>query len=55
MSAGDAESTAMMAVPTAQSSLRLDYAAITDVGPVRKDNQDSGYAGPHLLDDPLVS
>ena len=25
------------------------YAAISDVGRVRKDNQDSGYAGPHLL------
>jgi PPM family protein phosphatase len=29
--------------------VRLDYAAITDVGRFRKDNQDSGYAGPHLL------
>jgi protein phosphatase len=29
--------------------VRLDYAAISDVGRVRKDNQDSGYAGPHLL------
>src|SRR4051794_37548685 len=29
--------------------LRLDFAAISDVGRVRKDNQDSGYAGPHLL------
>ena len=29
--------------------MRLDYAAISDVGRVRKDNQDSGYAGPHLL------
>ncbi|WP_372734419.1 PP2C family serine/threonine-protein phosphatase [Nocardioides sp.] len=29
--------------------MRLDYSAISDVGRVRKDNQDSGYAGPHLL------
>jgi len=30
-------------------TLRLDYAALSDVGRVRKDNQDSGYAGPWLL------
>ena len=29
--------------------LRLRYTAMSDVGRVRKDNQDSGYAGPHLL------
>ena len=29
--------------------LRLQYAALFDVGRVRKDNQDSGYAGPWLL------
>jgi protein phosphatase len=29
--------------------VRLDYAAISDVGRVRKDNQDSGYAGPWAL------
>jgi PPM family protein phosphatase len=29
--------------------VRLRYAALSDVGRVRKDNQDSGYAGPHLL------
>ena len=29
--------------------MRLDYSAISDVGRVRKDNQDSGYAGAHLL------
>jgi protein phosphatase len=29
--------------------LRLHFAAISDVGRVRKDNQDSGYAGPWLL------
>ncbi len=30
-------------------NLSLRYAALSDVGRVRKDNQDSGYAGPHLL------
>jgi serine/threonine protein phosphatase PrpC len=30
-------------------SLSLRYAALTDVGPTRKHNQDSGYAGHHLL------
>jgi protein phosphatase len=30
-------------------AFRLRYAAISDVGRVRKDNQDSGYAGPWLL------
>ena len=29
--------------------MKLDYSAISDVGRVRKDNQDSGYAGVHLL------
>ncbi len=29
--------------------MHLDFAAISDVGRVRKDNQDSGYAGPWLL------
>jgi protein phosphatase len=29
--------------------LRLSYAAISDVGRVRKDNQDSGYVGPWLI------
>jgi len=29
--------------------VRLDYSAISDVGRVRKDNQDSGYVGPHLI------
>ena len=29
--------------------MRLHYAAISDVGRVRKDNQDSGYAGPWFL------
>ena len=29
--------------------MRLRYAALSDVGRVRKDNQDSGYARPHLL------
>lgn len=31
------------------SSLRLHHAAVSDVGRVRKENQDSGYAGPWLL------
>jgi len=30
-------------------ALRLRYTALSDVGRVRKDNQDSGYAGPHFL------
>ncbi len=29
--------------------MRLRYTALSDVGRVRRDNQDSGYAGPHLL------
>jgi serine/threonine protein phosphatase PrpC len=29
--------------------VKLDFSAISDVGRVRKDNQDSGYAGPRLL------
>src|SRR5512132_3041704 len=29
--------------------IALDYAARSDVGLVRQNNQDSGYAGPHLL------
>lgn len=29
--------------------LGLRYSALSDLGPVRKDNQDSGYAGPNLL------
>ena len=29
--------------------LRLEYGAVSDVGRVRRDNQDSGYAGPWLL------
>ncbi|MCL8026742.1 PP2C family protein-serine/threonine phosphatase [Nocardioides bruguierae] len=32
-----------------RTDLRLHWSAISDVGRVRKDNQDSGYAGPHLL------
>lgn len=30
-------------------SLSLRFAATSDVGRVRKDNQDSGYVGPHLI------
>jgi len=29
--------------------VKLHFAALSDVGRVRRDNQDSGYAGPHLL------
>src|SRR5689334_5878932 len=29
--------------------LSLRYAALSDVGRVRRDNQDSGYVGPHLI------
>ncbi len=36
-------------VPEAERALRLDFSAISDVGRVRRDNQDSGYAGPWLL------
>lgn len=34
---------------TGTSRLRWRYSALSDLGPVRKNNQDSGYAGPHLL------
>lgn len=34
---------------TSTARLRLQFAALSDVGRVRKDNQDSGYAGPWLL------
>ena len=37
----------MSDAPTAD--LRLRFSALSDVGRVRKDNQDSGYAGPWLL------
>jgi protein phosphatase len=33
----------------ADDPMHLDYAAISDVGRFRKDNQDSGYVGPWLL------
>jgi serine/threonine protein phosphatase PrpC len=35
--------------PTTPAPLRLRYAALSDVGRVRKDNQDSGFASEHLL------
>ena len=35
--------------PAAQPLLQLDGYAVSDVGRVRKDNQDSGYSGPWLL------
>ncbi|MGH3364473.1 MAG: PP2C family protein-serine/threonine phosphatase, partial [Nocardioidaceae bacterium] len=34
---------------TTEPTLRLRYAALSDVGRVRKDNQDSGFAGENLL------
>jgi protein phosphatase len=33
----------------AKRPLHLRFAALSDVGRIRRDNQDSGYAGPHLL------
>lgn len=36
-------------VPKVRPAVALRYAALSDVGTVRKDNQDSGYAGPWLL------
>ena len=41
--------TQMTEVQVPVPDLRLHYSAISDVGRVRKDNQDSGYAGPWLL------
>ena len=35
--------------PDTAPRLRLSYGAVSDVGRVRRDNQDSGYAGPWLL------
>jgi PPM family protein phosphatase len=35
--------------PDTQGALHLRFVALSDVGRVRRDNQDSGYAGPHLL------
>lgn len=32
-----------------EAALKLQWSALSDVGRVRKDNQDSGYAGPWLL------
>lgn len=34
---------------TVAGRLRLRYSALSDLGRHRKDNQDAGYAGPHLL------
>ena len=30
-------------------SLQLRFVSHSEIGPVRKNNQDSGYASPHLL------
>lgn len=47
---GTAPETVPVPVPDLTGEpLRLHYSAISDVGRVRKDNQDSGYAGPWLL------
>ncbi len=35
--------------PSGPAGLTLRYAALSDVGRVRKNNQDSGFASPHLL------
>lgn len=35
--------------PAGTTRLGLRYSALSDVGRVRKDNQDSGFASPHLL------
>ena len=35
--------------PETRGRLQWRYAALSDVGRVRKDNQDSGFASPHLL------
>ncbi|WP_246060829.1 PP2C family protein-serine/threonine phosphatase [Nocardioides dongxiaopingii] len=40
---------ATVVAPPARAALALHYSAISDVGRIRKDNQDSGYAGPWLL------
>ncbi|MFP5252493.1 MAG: PP2C family protein-serine/threonine phosphatase [Actinomycetes bacterium] len=42
------DDTATPPVP-ASGGLELRYAALSDVGRVRKNNQDSGFASPHLL------
>ncbi|MFS3128287.1 PP2C family protein-serine/threonine phosphatase [Nocardioides sp. Bht2] len=39
----------MTAPDSSAAPLQLAFSAISDVGRVRKDNQDSGYAGPWLL------
>ncbi|ANH37740.1 PP2C-family Ser/Thr phosphatase [Nocardioides dokdonensis FR1436] len=50
MSGPDPEAATATAEDTGSGGmLRLHYSAISDVGRVRKDNQDSGYAGPWLL------
>src|SRR3954470_19258455 len=41
--------TATPEAPDAGASLRLRFAPGSDVGRVRKDNQDSGYVGPQLI------
>src|SRR3712207_1305667 len=38
-----------MSTTPGQAAFRLRYAAVSDVGRHRKENQDSGYASEHLL------
>src|SRR3712207_6766346 len=38
-----------MSTTPGQAAFRLRYAAVSDVGPHRNENQDSGYASEHLL------
>jgi protein phosphatase len=47
--AGDVVSTSSTTEASPAEPLRLRFAALSDVGRVRRDNQDSGYAGPWLL------
>lgn len=47
--AGATTEEAGSATDEAAEPLRLRFAALSDVGRVRRDNQDSGYAGPWLL------
>ena len=45
----DTVDTPVVTAPQPKQTLELAYHAVSDVGRVRKDNQDSGYAGPWLL------
>lgn len=43
------ESPAEMTAEFQPAPFRLDFAGVSDIGRMRKDNQDSGYAGPWVL------